>query len=426
MRRPHPLWALPALALATAACGDPVPGEREGLQGGDLDTAATGVDSVPAAADESSGPMDSPGSHGVFEDSIVFGQSAALSGETEGLGNNMRLGVLAAFEEANRDGGVYGRRLRLVSRDDRYESELAIERTRELIAHGVFGLVGAVGTPTSARAAPIAGEAGVPYIGAFTGAALLREADQNHVVNLRASYDQETEEMVERLTTDLRFRRIALLYQDDSYGHAGRSGVVKALDKRDMALVAEGTYVRNTIAVKRALLRIRDANPQAVIIIGAYRPSAEFVMWAREIRLGAVFVNLSFVGSNNLLQRLGGSGEGVVVTQVVPFPRDTGIPVVARYQAALREVDSSARPGFVSLEGYLVGRLVVEVLRASADPDGAPPTREAFLRTLAEGGPIDLGGFVVEYGPGDNQGSDAVFLTVIREGRFMPVTRLSR
>ena len=365
------------------------------------------------------------GGDGVFPDSIVFGQSAVLSGDSRGLGTNMSLGVRAAFEEANREGGIHGRLLRLVVRDDRYEAEAAVVNTRELIDHGVFGLIGAVGTPTSRFAEPIARGAQVPYIGAFTGASLLRGEDQRHVVNLRASYDQETEEMVERLTTDLGFSRIAILYQDDSYGMAGLTGTRMALDKRDMTLVSEGTYVRNTTAVKRALLKIRDSNPQAVIIIGAYRPAADFIQWARKIRMRAVFVNISFVGSNDLLRELGSSGEGVVVTQVVPFPWDTSIPVVARYRGAIREIDSSARPGFVSLEGYLVGRLVVEALRAAADSAGAPPTRESFLQVLADAGPIDLGGFEVEYGSDDNQGSDEVFLTVIRQGRFVAVERLS-
>lgn len=115
-----------------------------------------------------------------------------------------------------------------------------------------------------------------------------------------------------------------------------------------------------------------------------------------------------------------------MVTQVVPFPRDTSIPAVARYQNAIRRIDGSAQPGFVSLEGYLAGRLVVEALRASADPGGAPPTRAAFLQTLEAAGPIDLDGFTVQYGPADNQGSDEVFLTIIRGGRFVPVTRLTR
>ena len=366
------------------------------------------------------------GGSGVFADSIVFGQSAAVSGPAAELGENMNLGVRAAFEEANLEGGIHGRSLRLLLRDDRYEAEAAIESTRALIEHGVFGLIGAVGTPTSRVAAPIASAAQVPYIGAFTGAELLRGDDQRYVVNLRASYYQETEEMVERLTTDLGFSRIAILYQDDSYGQAGLTGVIQALDRRNMALAGEGTYVRNTVAVKRALLNLRGNNPEAVIIIGAYGAAAQFILWARKIGMRAVFVNISFVGSNALLNALGRGGDGVVVTQVVPFPRDTDIPAVARYQNAIRRIDGSAQPGFVSLEGYLAGRLVVEALRASADPGGAPPTREAFLQTLEAAGPIDLDGFTVQYGPADNQGSDEVYLTIIRGGRFVPVTRLTR
>ena len=367
---------------------------------------------------------------GVFPDSILFGQSAALSGPAGELGRNMNLGIRAAFEEANRSGGIHGRRLRLLVRDDGYEPEAAVANTRELIALGVFGLIGAVGTPTSNAAEPIASGASVPYIGPFTGAELLRGEDQRYVVNVRASYYQETEEMVERLTADLGFRRLAILYQDDSYGQAGLTGVRRALDRRGMKLVGEVTYMRNTVAVKRALLGLQDSDPEAVVIIGAYRPAAHFIKWARKIGLDAVFVNISFVGSNALLEELGGAGDGVVVTQVVPFPRDTGIPVVARYHAALKAADAAAQPGFVSLEGYLAGRLAVDALLASTSPvDGGEtrrPEREAFLRTLEESGAIDLGGFEVEYGPGDNQGSDRVFLTMIRGGGFSPVTRLSR
>ena len=386
--------------------------------------AAAALGLVPAAG----GLGAQSGVEGVYADSIVFGQSAALSGPAAELGRNMNLGIRAAFEEANRSGGIHGRQLKLLVRDDGYEPEAAVANTRELIAHGVFGLIGAVGTPTSNAAEPIASGASVPYIGPFTGAELLRGADQRYVVNVRASYFQETEEMVARLTGDLGFRRIAILYQDDSYGQAGLTGVRRALDRRGMELVGEVTYMRNTVAVKRALLGLQDSDPEAIVIIGAYRPAAHFIKWARKIGMDAVFVNISFVGSNALLNELGGSGDGVVVTQVVPFPEDTRIPVVVRYHGALKAVDQAAQPGFVSLEGYLAGRLVVDVLRASAADGGDPvePSREAFLRTLEESGPIDLGGFEVEYAPGDNQGSDKVFLTMIRGGGFAPVTRLSR
>ena len=359
--------------------------------------------------------------NGVFADSIVFGQSAAFTGPTSELGSNMRIGILAAFEEANRRGGVQGRMLRLRSRDDGYEPEAASDNTHALIAEGVFGLVGAVGTPTSTAAEPVASAAGVPYIGPFTGAEFLRE-NRDFVVNLRASYYQETEEMVERLTTDLGFTRFAVLYQDDNYGNAGLTGVRRALGRRNIVLVAEGAYVRNTTAVKRALLDIREGNPQAVIIIGAYQPAATFIRWARRIGLNAIFVNISFVGSNALLSELGAEGEGVVVTQVVPFPRDTSVPLVARYHRALEAVEPDGSPGFVSLEGYLAGLLIVEGL----DRTTPAPTRESFLATLREAGPIDLDGFVVEYGERDNQGSDRVFLTRIQAGRFRAMERLSR
>lgn len=358
---------------------------------------------------------------GVFPDSIVFGQSAAFSGPTSELGSNMRLGILAAFEEANRQGGVGGRMLRLHSRDDGYEPEAASDNTHALIAEGVFGLVGAVGTPTSTAAEPVASAAGVPYIGPFTGAEFLRQ-DRDFVVNLRASYFQETEEMVERLTSDLGFTRFAVLYQDDNYGNAGLTGTRRALGRRDMVLASEGAYVRNTTAIKRALLDIREGDPQAVIIIGAYQPAATFIKWARRIGVDAVFVNISFVGSNALLNELGPDGEGVLVTQVVPFPGDPSLPVVADYHAALAVVDPAADPGFVSLEGYLTGRLIVEGLERT----GSEPTRDGFLQALRDAGPMDLGGFAVEYGNRDNQGSDRVFLTRIRSGRFQPLERVPR
>ncbi len=361
------------------------------------------------------------GSEGVFPDSIVFGQSAALTGPASELGINMNLGIRAAFEEANRAGGVHGRFLRLVVRDDGYEPEAAATNSRELVDSGVFGLIGAVGTPTSSAAEPIASGASVPYIGPFTGAEFLRQ-DREYVVNVRASYYQETEEMIARLTGDLAYRRIAVLYQDDSYGNAGLSGVRRALARRDMRPVSTGTYVRNTVAVKRALLDIQEGRPQAIVIIGAYRPAATFIKWARRLGLDAVFVNISFVGSNALLEELGDGGNGVIVTQVVPFPADASVPVVARFHSALRAVEPDAVPGFVSLEGYLAGRLAVEALQLA----GENPTRNLFLAALKNAGAVNLGGFVVRYGEADNQGSDRVFLTVIRDGRFWPIEQLSR
>jgi branched-chain amino acid transport system substrate-binding protein len=361
-------------------------------------------------------------SPGVSDSEIVFGQTAAIAGPARALGVGMRVGITTAFEEANRAGGVHGRRLRLETLNDSYEPEAAIENTRRLIdKEKVFALIGSVGTPTSRVSEPIATAAGVPFIGPFTGASVLRVPYRPTVINIRASYGQETEEIVDRLTTDLGIKRIAVLFQDDSYGQAGLAGVRAALHKRKMKVVGEGSYIRNTIAVKTALLKIRDADPQAVVVIGAYQPSAVFTKWAHKLGLKVVIANISFVGSAALAADLGPDGKGVIVSQVVPFPEDTSLPLVRQYQQALKSFDAKALPDFVSLEGYLVGRVTVEALART----GRDVTREAFLNVFSHGKPFDIGGVTLTFGPSDNQGLDSVFMTMIDDdGQFVPISRI--
>jgi branched-chain amino acid transport system substrate-binding protein len=358
---------------------------------------------------------------GVSVDKIIFGQAAALEGPASALGLEMRAGIRAAFAEGNKAGGVKGRQLELISLDDGYEPNKSIEMTRRLIeVDKVFALVGPVGTPTSAATQPIAAQAGVPFIGPFTGAEFLRNPFQPNVVNVRASYFQETEAMVERLTKDRGITRISILYQDDAFGRAGLAGVQKALDARGMKPASEGTFERNTVAVKTALLSIRKGNPEAIIMVGPYKPCAEFIKLARQIKLDAVYVNISFVGSNALAKELGSTGTGVIITQVVPFPEDASIPVVALYQAAMKAVETDSQPGFGSLEGYIVGRLVILALEKLP----GEPTRQALLDTILNSS-FDLGGATLVYGANDNQGMDDVFLTVIQpDGTLKAVSNL--
>ena len=356
------------------------------------------------------------------DDSIVFGQSAALEGPARELGRNMRLGIQAAFHEANQRGGVHGRKLLLTSLDDSYEPERAIANTTRLINdESVFALIGAVGTPTSRSATPVAAEAGVPYIAPFTGAAFLRDPVWGNIVNLRASYNQETEEMVARLTEDLAIQRIAIMYQDDSFGRAGYFGMRAALERRRMHPVSFGLYPRNTRAVKTALLDLRRGDPEAVVMIGAYGPVAELVSWARNTGFDPVFMTVSFVGSNALANELGPGGAGVVVTQVVPFPTGDSHPVAASYRSALAAYSGDAEPGFVSFEGYLAGRLAIYGLEQC----GKNVDRQCFLHMIRDAGYLEIDGFQLAYGEDDNQGSDAVFLTVIGEnGRYRPIESL--
>jgi branched-chain amino acid transport system substrate-binding protein len=362
--------------------------------------------------------------NGVSADRIVFGQATALEGPASALGQGMKIGLEAAFAEINKAGGVKGRKLELKSVDDGYEPTKSIEAVKKLLEEDkVFAIAGAVGTPTAAAAQPIATAAGAPFIGAFTGAEFLREPYKPLVMNIRASYFQETEAMVEHLTKDLGVSKIAIMYQDDAFGQAGLAGVKKALEKRQMQLAGEGTFERNTVAVKTALLAIKKVEPQAVIMISPYKPAAEFIKLARQIKLNVTFVNISFVGSDALAKELGPAGAGVVVTQVVPFPRDAAIPVVGRYQASLKASSPDAQPGFVSLEGYLVGRAII----AALEKVNGDLTRQALMDAVRKAGPFDLGGVKLSYSETSNRGSDQVFLTVIQaDGTFKSVDRLEK
>ncbi len=347
---------------------------------------------------------------GIYSDRVVFGQSAAFSGPAQDLGSGMRLGIEAAFAQANRGGGVFGRTLELMSLDDAYEPEAAINNTARLINDdSVFALIGAVGTPTARSAVPLVSATDIAYLAPFTGAAFLRDPEQTNVINLRASYNQETEEMVARLVSELGIERIAVMYQDDSFGQAGFSGTQAALQRRYMQAVSVGTYPRNTTAIKSGLLDIAIGEPQAVIVIGAYQPVAQTILWAKEIGMDAVFVTISFVGSNALANELGTAGQGVLTTQVVPFPSDESTEVVASYLTALASYDSDATPGFVSLEGYLAGRLAIAGLLSC----GRELTRECFAARFNATEEIDIDGFKLQYGERDNQGSDQVFWSVI-------------
>ena len=401
------LGVLTLLALLAAACSADDPGPPP-----------PPPTTEPASVDGSPGGPESPmAGNGIFDDSVLFGQSAAFSGPAQELGRNMRLGIEAAFAEANRDGGVHGRRLDLASLDDAYEPEAAVTNTQQLIeSEGVFALIGEVGTPTSRSATPVAASEQVPFIAPFTGAEFLRDPDWTNIINLRASYYQETEEIVARVIADRGIERIAVMFQDDSFGRAGYRGVLQALDRREMEPVAIGLYPRNTLAVRTALLDLQQGNPEAVVLVGAYQPVAALIKWARYLGEDWIFVTISFVGSNALAEELGPVGDGVFVTQVVPFPTDDSLPVVASYLDALEAHDPAAVPGFVSLEGYLAGRMAI----AGLERCGRDLTRTCFLGEILRGEPVDIDGFKLSFADGGNQGSDAVFLTVISDGRYVP------
>lgn len=356
---------------------------------------------------------------GVTTNEIKVGQVAALEGPTKALGQGMRAGMYAYFAYTNDKGGVNGRKINLVSYDDGYEPEKCIEQTRKLLGEGVFSLIGYVGTPTAKAAVPIAEEQKVPFIGPFTGAEFLRNPVKHYVINVRGSYFDETEGLVKHLTEDLGIKNIACFYQNDAYGQAGLDGVKKALDKRSMSLAAEGTYERNTVAVKGGLARINTVSPEAVIMIGAYTPCAEFIKLAKQIGMTNVkFCNISFVGSDALRSALGADGEGVIISQVVPFPWDMSNPLVADYHKLLKQYSPQQTPGFVSLEGFMVAKFFVKALEAC----GPTVTREGFISIVENKGTFDLDGVTLTFGPADHQGRDMINFTIIEGSDFKAIT----
>jgi ABC-type branched-subunit amino acid transport system substrate-binding protein len=318
----------------------------------------------------------------------------------------MNLGLKAYFEHVNAQGGVHGRKIDLRTRDDRYEPELAAENTRKLIQdERVFALVGYVGTPTTVAALPALTAARVPLIGPYTGAQALRNPLNRYVFNVRASYFDETERLVEHL----------VLYQNDNFGKDGLAGVEHALARRKLKLVAVGTVERNSTDVEHVATRIAAHQPDAVIMISAYASVAAFVRQMKKAGSAAQFLNVSFVGAKALADALGEDGYGVVISQVVPFPWSPTTPVVKEYQEVLAKAGITDY-NFSSLEGFIVGKVFVEALRRA----GKDPTREGLIAALEALSRHDIGGFPVSFSTTEHQGSTFVDLSIIgRGGKFL-------
>jgi len=354
-------------------------------------------------------------SPGVTSHSILLGQSAAFSGPAAQLGIQMNIGTKAYFDYVNAQGGVYGRKIELKTRDDRYEANLAVDNTKKFIDEDrVFALISYVGTPTTAAAMPVFTEAKVPLIGPFTGAEALRNPVNRYIFNVRASYYDETEKIVEQLVSTGN-RKIAVFYQDDAYGQAGLKGVQIAMDKRNMKIVALGKVERNTVKVQDAVQTINAAQPDGVIMISAYTSIAEFVREMKKAGSTTQFHNVSFVGSTALADALKDEGYGVAISQVVPFPWSPSVAVVKEYQTILAKAGRTDF-NFSSLEGFIVGKVMVEALRRA----GKNLSREKLIAALESLNNDDLGDFVVNFSPTSHSGSKFVDLTMIgHAGKFI-------
>jgi ABC-type branched-subunit amino acid transport system substrate-binding protein len=348
---------------------------------------------------------------------LVLGQSAPLSGPSAMLGQEYREGALAYFAEVNRQGGIHGRRLKLLSLDDRYEPPLTLRNTRQLIERDkVFALFGYVGTPTVKAVLPLVESQQIPLIAPLTGAQLLRQPHRPMVFNLRASYHMEIDRMVNDLVRSGR-HRIAVVIQNDAFGQDGLNGALKALKRNGLKPVATASVERNSTQTEGAARTVQRANANAVVIVAAYPSSASFTREMNRQGSTAQLMNVSFVGTSALRASLKGQeASGIGVTQVVPFPWNGRVPVVREYQRLMRREQVKPHFGFSSMEGFLAAKMTVEGLRRA----GPAPTRQRFVAALETMRNVDLGGFRVHLSPMDHNGSSYVDLTILGSQRWEP------
>ena len=371
---------------------------------------------------------------GVTDREIRFGISAALSGPTKELGQNMNRGIVAAFNVANANGGVHGRQLRLIAADDGYEPARAAETMKQLYEKDqVFGVVGNVGTPTAVVALPYALERKMLFFGAFTGAGLLRsDPPDRYVFNYRASYAEETAATVHYLVKVRRLKtnEIAVFAQQDPYGDSGFAGVAKAirsLGGNDNTILRLN-YQRNTVDVDEAVAQLQAHNSKsripikAVIMVPAYRAAAKFIEKTRDLYPDMIYTSVSFVGSTALANELMLLGKryatGVIVTQVVPAV-DGHSSLVIDYKNALAKYFPGEAPDYVSLEGYVAANVLIEALKRN----GRELDTERLVATLENLRDLDIGlGTPVTFSRSEHQGVHKVWGTQLdATGRYQPI-----
>jgi ABC-type branched-subunit amino acid transport system substrate-binding protein len=366
---------------------------------------------------------------GVTDKELIVGMSTALSGPAAVLGASFRSGVELYLDRVNASGGVLGRKIRLIVYDDRYEPANTVANVNTLIkTDRIFCLLGNVGTPTALAIKPTLDEQKIPFFAPFTGAESLRNPVDRYLLHYRAGYNQETEAFVQGMVDVLGFRKIAVFYQDDGYGKAVLEGTRLALEKRGLKPTAAGAYTRNYEDIIPAMETIMAEKPQAVVMAGTYSACAKFIRtWKRKVilagnprNLDPVFMNVSFVGPDRLASLLENYGNGVVVTQVVPpFSQGSAnYPAVDEYLSMLNSRVPTGAPSFGSLEGYLATKVFVEIVKRA----GKNLTRESFVQAAESIKDLDIqAGNRISFSPGNHQGSQLVYPTVLKNGAFVPL-----
>lgn len=358
---------------------------------------------------------------GLTDKEIVIGSCAALEGPSSFLGRETVAGALTYFHYINDEGGVNGRKLRLVSFDDSYDPAKTQECWDKLMAEKVFAAGFFVGTPTAVKYVPLAESGRVPLVGLFTGAQTLYAPLRHWVINVRASYGDETRAEIEGLWNVLHYRKIAVIYPDDAFGATVLEGVRNALKSHGAEPVETASYVRQTTQVGEAVDKVRAANPEAVVLVGPSNTVAPILKVAHAKGWKPLFLTVSFVGTDELIKQAGADAEGMVITQVVPPYYLSNLKTVALYRRTLQQYMPGARPNFVSLESFVDAMVLVDGLKNA----GKEPTREGLIHAIESMHDKDMGlgpQLRLDYSPKNHKGFEHVIATIVRGGTAVPFT----
>lgn len=353
-------------------------------------------------------------SAGVSASEIVLGQSLDQSGPLAEMSPDIVNAAQACFDAVNAQGGVHGRRIRLVTMDDGYQpAHTARNVARMMDEDGVFALCNLTGTANVAAILPLLTQQNppLPLIAPFTGADLVRSPALPHVFNIRASYGDEAEKLVQHLTT-LGVPRIAVLWVNNGFGKDGLAGVHKSMEKRGQKLIADASIQPDASDVQQAVATLGHRSPDAIIMITAGAPTVAFIKAYRGVSRATRFYTLSVMGTQATLRALGPEGVGVVVATVVPLPWSQSMPLAREYRAVLTQAGFAQHVSLLGMEAYLNAKVLVEGLRRA----GRDLTRGRFVEGLESLRRVDFGGFEVDFGRGVRQGSRYVDLTIIGHG----------
>lgn len=328
-------------------------------------------------------------------DTIILGQTCPLTGQAAALGVEMMHGANSYFRYINENGGIRGKKIKLITLDDKYEPNIAKRNVELLIKQEkAIAIFGAIGTPTGQKTLGVAMENNTPFLTPFTGAKFLREPFNRLVINLRPSYKQEIKALLDYLKRYKKTTKIAVFYQNDSFGIEGLYAVKSAIGDEQIKIVSTGSFNRNTLSVQNAMYEISLEKPDAVILIAPYEPSAEFIKRSRNnfgLR-NVLFCPISFTGVKSLQKELGGQMQNIIASQVFPNPNKSNKESVRLYRELYKKEYPDAEYSYTSLEGFLSAMLTVKALEKakSFDSNGIISAFERLKKDSIDGFEINL------------------------------------